>query len=79
MVALEGQTAQIAEKFTGVRVKEFVADSEGSGLVSADKGETELAATARLLGLPIEELSKILTKKDVLVSLVDDDNSDGVE
>ena len=69
LVALEGQTSQVAEKFTGVRVKPsaVVVDSEGSGLESADRGETELAATARLLGLSIDELSKILTKKDVLV------------
>ena len=72
LVALEGQTSQIAEKYTGVRAKPsaaaaVVVDSEGSGLESADKGETELAATARLLGLSIDELSKILTKKDVLV------------
>jgi hypothetical protein len=70
-VALEGQTSQVAEKFTGVRAKPtaeaVVVDSEGSGLESADNGETELAATARLLGLSIDELSKILTKKDVLV------------
>jgi hypothetical protein len=71
LVVLEGQTSQIAEKYTGVRAKPsaaaVVVDSEGSGLESADKGETELAATARLLGLSIDELSKILTKKDVLV------------
>jgi len=66
-VALEGQTSQVAEKFTGVPTKAVVADSEESGLETADKGETELAATARLLGLSIDELSKILTKKDVLV------------